>query len=135
MWCEYIATQDITINPILSPDEMHLSTCLIMDSQTDTSCFNKHAFIELVVEGMIFDAVPFDETIVKLSDLPIFNTIYAYGNPNIFCTILVRINHVIYLKDKEHSVMCPNQAHEYGTITNKIPPHLDHKRTVTLPIT
>ena len=114
---------------------MHFRTCLKMNSHTDTRCVNKYTFIESVVEGMIFDAVPFDETIVKLSDLPIFNTIYAYGNPNIFCTILVRINHVIYFKDKEHSVMCPNQAHEYGTITNKIPPHLDHKRTGTLPIT
>ena len=89
MWCEYIATQDITINPILGPDEMHLSTCLIMDSQTDTSCFNKHAFIELVVEGMIFDAVTFDKSIGKLGDVPIVNDIYAYENSNIFHTILL----------------------------------------------
>ena len=70
---------------------------------------------------MIVDAVPFDETIVKLSDLPIFNAIYAYENPNIFCTILLQINYVIYIKDKKHALMCPK--------------NIDYMRTGTLTIT
>ena len=39
-----IGTQDITINPILIPDEMHLGTHLGMYSHADTNCVNKHAF-------------------------------------------------------------------------------------------
>ena len=116
-----IERQEIMINPILSPYEMHFRTCLKMNSHTDTRCVNKYTFIESVVEGMIFDAVPFDETIVKLSDLPICNAIYAYENPNIFCTILLQINYVIYIKDKKHALMCPK--------------NIDYMRTGTLTIT
>ena len=60
-----IGTQDITISPILSPDEMDLGTLLRMDSHADTRCINKHAFIESIVEISRFDAVPFDKTIGK----------------------------------------------------------------------
>ena len=41
-----IGTKDITINPILSPDDMHLDTCLGMYSHTDTSCVNNHTFVK-----------------------------------------------------------------------------------------
>ena len=135
MWCEYIATQDITINPILIPYEMHLSTFLIMDSQTDTGCFNKHAFIELVVEGMIFDAVTFDKSIGKISDLPIINSVYTYDNPNKFYTIIIRNNPEIHIKDMKHALMCPNQTRKYGNIIDNITPHLDHTGTCTFTIT
>ena len=41
-----IGTQDIRINPIIIPDEMHFGTCLVMYPHADTSCVKKHAFIE-----------------------------------------------------------------------------------------
>ena len=41
-----IETQDITINPILIPDEIHLGTYLIMDSYADTRCVNKQKIVE-----------------------------------------------------------------------------------------
>ena len=44
-----IGTQEITINPILILDEMHLGTCLEMNTHADNICFNKHAFIESII--------------------------------------------------------------------------------------
>ena len=41
-----IETQDIMINPILSPYENHLGTFIGMEYHVDTSCVNKHAFNE-----------------------------------------------------------------------------------------
>ena len=41
-----IGTQYITINKTLSPDDIHLGTRLGMNSHVDTSCVNKHSFIE-----------------------------------------------------------------------------------------
>ena len=93
-----IGTQDIRIIPILSPDEIHLITSLIMDSHTDTRCVNKHQFVESVVEVMRVDTVIFGKSIGKLSTLPMVNAIYAYDKPNKFCTIILKINFAIYIK-------------------------------------
>ena len=76
------------INPILIPDDMKLGSCLGMDSHLDTSCVNKHALIESIVEGMRGGAVPFYERIGKLSDLTIVNVIYEYENPINFAQFL-----------------------------------------------
>ena len=73
-----IETQDITISRILVPDEMHLGTCLIMDSHTDIICVKKHASIESIVDVMRVNSGPFYESIGKLSDLTIVNVIYIY---------------------------------------------------------
>ena len=35
----------------------------------------------------------------------------------------------------KHKLLCPNQALEYGTIIEKIPPHLYHAGTGTFTIT
>ena len=93
-----IGTKYITINPILSPDDMHPVTCLGMYSHTDTICVNNHTFVKSIVEVIRVDAFPFDEIIGKLSDLPNVNSIYAYANCNKFRTIILRINHEIYIK-------------------------------------
>ena len=83
---------------------------------------------------MRVDAVPLDKIIGKLSDLPIINSIYAYDNPNTFRTILLQINHAIYTKDMKHELLWPNQAREYSTIIDDIPPNLDHMGTDTFTI-
>ena len=77
---------------------------------------------------------PFDNRIGKHSDLPIVNAIYTYENPNTFRTIILKIKHVIYIKDKK-ALLCPNQACDYGTIIYNIPPHLDHTGTGTFTTT
>ena len=84
---------------------------------------------------MRVDAVPFDKSIEKLHYLLINNIIYEYDNPNKFCTVLIRINHSIYIKDMKRALLWPNQDHDYGTIFGNTPPHLDHMGTVTFTIT
>ena len=84
-----IGTQNIKINQIPGPDKIHIGNLLGMDPHADTTCVNKHAFIESIVEGMRVDAVIFDEIIGKLGDVPIVNDIYAYENSNICHTILL----------------------------------------------
>ena len=106
-----------------------------MDSHADISCVNKHAFIESIVEVMRVNAVPFEKCIGKISDLQIINAIYAYDNLNTFRTILLQINHVIYIKDMKHALLCPNQSREYSNIIDDTPPHLDHKGTGIFTIT
>ena len=103
-----IGKQDITIDQIISPDEMHLGTRLKMDSHTDTRWDSKHTFIGSIVEGTRVDAVPFDESIRKISELPIFNYIYAYNNHNTFRTIILKINHAIYTKDMKNILLLLN---------------------------
>ena len=60
---------------------------------------------------MRVDAVPLDKIIGKLSDLPIVNSIYLYNNTIIFCAIFLLINHVIYIIDMKHALLCPTQVH------------------------
>ena len=129
-----IGSDDSKINPSLSPDELRLGTRLGLDSHADTSCVNKHAYVESVVEGITVDAIPFDESIGKMSDLPIVHAIYAYDDTHTFRTILVRINNAIYIKDMKNALLCPNQAREHGTIIDDIPQHLDHTGSSTFSV-
>ena len=129
-----IGCSDISINPVLTADEMKLGTRLGVDSHADTSCINKHAYIESIIEGMTVDAIPFDDAIGKMTNLPIVNGIYAYDDESTFRTILLRINNAIYIKDMKHALLCPNQARENGVIIDDIPHHLDHTGTSTFSI-
>ena len=85
----------------VSPD-----TYLGMDSHAYMSCVGKHAFIESISEGTRVGAVTFEKIIGKFSDLTIVNAIYTYNKPNKFFTILLQINHTIYIKDMKHSLLC-----------------------------
>ena len=84
---------------------------------------------------MRVDVVSFDKIIEKLGDLPIFNAIYEYDNPNTFFTILLQINHVIYIKYMKHALIFPKQYRENGTIIDYIPTPLYHTGTGTFTIT
>ena len=55
-----------------------------MDPLTDIRFINKHVLIELIMEGLIVAAFPFEESFGKTSDLTIVNYIYAYDTPKIF---------------------------------------------------
>ena len=121
-----IGSYDKDVNPVLSPDELIVGTRMGMDSHADTTCVNKHAYIESIVEGFTVDAIPFDDSIGKLSDLPIVHAIYAYDNPETMQTSLLRFNHAIYIKGMDNALLCPNQAREHGIIVDDIPLHLDH---------
>ena len=72
------------------------------------------------------DAIPFDDSIGKMSNLPIVHAIYAYEDPESLRTFLLRFNNAIYIKNMKNALLCPNQAREHGTIVDNIPPNLDH---------
>ena len=69
-----------SFNPPLPEAELKMGTRLGIDSHADTSCVNKHIYVEAIVEGMTVDAIPFDESIGHLTDLPILNAVYAADN-------------------------------------------------------
>ena len=125
---------DKDINVPLTNDELIAGTHMGIDSHADTTCVNKHAHIESIVEGMTVDAIPFDQSIGKLTNLPIVNAIYAYDNPNTLITTLLRFSHSIYVKDMDNALLCPNQARENGTIVDDVPPNLDHTGRSTFSI-
>ena len=105
-----------------------------MDSHADTTCVNKHAYIESIIEGLTVDAIPFDSSIGKMSNLPIANAIYAYDDPDSMETTLLRFNNAIYIKDMKNALLCPNQARENGVVVNDVPLHLDHTNQSTFSI-
>ena len=72
------------------------------------------------------DAILFDDSIGKISNLPIFHAIYADDNPESLRTFLLRFNNVIYIKNMKNALLFPNQAREHGTIVDNVPPYLDH---------
>ena len=97
-----------------------------IDSHADTSCVNKHAFVESFVEGMTVDAIPFDGSLGKASNLSIVHAIYAVDNKSTFRTHLIRICNAIYIPTMDQALLCPNQARQFGTVIDDVPPHLDH---------
>jgi hypothetical protein len=125
---------DKEINTPLSSEELSTGTHMGMDSHADTTCVNKHAFIESIVEGFTVDAIPFDKSIGKLTDLPIVNAVYAYDHPVEMTTHLLRFNHSIYVKDMDNALLCPNQAREHGIIVADVPKRLGHNESSTFPI-
>ena len=84
-----IGQHDKSINPMLEKGELSEGTRMGMDSHADTTCVNKHAYIESIIEGLTVNAIPFDSSIGKMSNLPIVNAIYAYGDPDSMHTILL----------------------------------------------
>ena len=53
-----VGAYDKDINPFLGTEEMKTGAKMGMDSHADTTCVNKHAFIESVIEGLTVDDIP-----------------------------------------------------------------------------
>jgi hypothetical protein len=96
-----------------------------MDSHADTCCANEHAYVESIVEGITVDAVPFDETIGKVENLPIVHAIYAVDDPITFATDLIRLCNSIYIPHMKNALLCPNQARAFGIIIEDTPLEYD----------
>lgn len=122
------------LNPDISDDERRQGCRLGIDSHADTSCVNKHAYIEHVVEGMTVDAIPFDDSLGKAEGLSIVHAIYAIDDPTTFTTYLIRICNAIYIPYMKQGLLCPNQAREFGTIIDDVPVELDHDGRSTFSI-
>ena len=116
-----VEAYDKDINPVLGTEEMKTGTKMGMDSLADTTCVNKHAFIESVIEGLTVDAIPFDDSIGKISNLLIVHVIYAYDGPESMRTFLLKFNNAIYIKNMKNALLFPNQAREHGTIVDDVP--------------
>ena len=58
-----VGAYDKDINPVLGTEEMKTGTKMGMDSRADTTCVNKHSFVESVIKGLTVDAFPFDDSI------------------------------------------------------------------------
>ena len=129
-----IGAHDQSINPTLTQEDLISGTKMGMDSHADTTCVNKHAYIEYVVEGLTVDAIPFDSSIGKMSNLPIVHAIYAHDDTEFMQTTLLRFHNSIYIKDMSNALLCPNQARENGVIVNDVPVHLDHTGQSTFSI-
>ena len=119
------------INRPLNEGQMRTGCRLGCDSHADTCCVNEHAYIESVVEGMTVDAIPFDESLGKVSNLSIVHAILAIDNMLDGQTHLIRICNAIYVPSMQHCLLCPNQAREYSTIIDDVPISLDHTGTST----
>ena len=120
---------DAQINAPLEEDEMKAGCRLGIDSHADTSCINKHAYVEHAVDGVAVDALPFDDNLGKASNLHIAHATHAIDNPVTFRTHLIRINNGAHIPTMKQALLCPNQARQFGTIIDDIPPELDHKGT------
>ena len=83
---------------------MITGTRLGSDSYADTSCVNKHTYVETIIDDLTVDAIPFDSRIGKLTNLPIVHAIFAVDNSITFETHLIILNHSIYIRDMEHSL-------------------------------
>lgn len=81
--------------------------------------------------GMTVNAIPFDESLGKVSNLSIVHAILAIDNTLGGQTHLIWICNAIYVPSMQHCFLCPNQAHEYRAIIDDIPIPLDHTGTST----
>ena len=95
---------------------------------------NRHKHIESIIEGFTVDSIPFDTSIGKVSNLPIVHVVYAYDNPQIMHTFIIRFNHTIYIKGMDNVLLYSNQALEHGIIVDDIPQHFDHTGNSTFSI-
>lgn len=114
------------INLPLSEEKMRTGCRLGCDSHADTCCVNEHAYVESIVEGMTVDAIPFDDSLGKVSNLSIVHAILAIDNILDGQTHLIRLCNSIYVPHMKHCLLCPNQAREFGTIIDDVPIPLDH---------
>ena len=129
-----IGTYDRTVNPKLTKDELTSGTKMGMDSHADTTCVNKHTYIESIVEGLTVDAIPFHLSMGRMSNLPIVHAIYAHDDTESMHTTLLQFHNSIYIQDMTNALLCPNQARENGVIVNDVPIHLDHTDQSTFSI-
>ena len=100
-----VGAYDKDINPVLGTEEMKTGTNMGMDSHADTTCVKNHALVESVIEGLTVNAIPFDDSIGKISKLFIVHDIYAYDDPESLRTFLLRFNNEIYMKNMKHALL------------------------------
>lgn len=76
-----VESHDKEINPVINTDKLIIDTNIGTYSLADTTCVNKHTYIESIIEGFTMDGITVDTSIGKLSNLPIYHTVYTHNNP------------------------------------------------------
>ena len=69
---------DSFVHPKLSQHERQFGTRLGFDTWADTSCADKHAYVESFIDGKTVTAGGFTPSLGKISGLPIANVLYAH---------------------------------------------------------
>lgn len=117
--------QSVQAHSSLTQREMREGCKLILDSGSDSCVAGKHAHVLEFIEGHTVSAYSFDDSAAPLDNMKIANVLYAYDHPSQGTTILLRINHAIYLGEhKEDSLLCPHQLRVYGFHVDDTPQYL-----------
>lgn len=117
-----VASIEASVHQQLSDLKMCTGCRLGMGSHADTCCSNEHAYVEQNIEGITVDAIPFDDSLGKATNLYIIHAIYTVDDPITFQTYLIRICNSIYIPHMKTALLCPNQARAFGTIVDDVPP-------------
>jgi len=116
---------DVFKHPILTTQELQSGCKFILDSGADSCVAGKHAHVLEFVEGHTVSAQSFNDSAPPLTNMKIANVLFAYDLPNLGQTILLRVNHAIYLGDhKEDSLLCPHQLRVHGLNVDDRPQYL-----------
>ena len=106
----------------LTPEEIHNGCKLLLDSGADTCVAGKHAWVVEINEGYTANAHGFDDSSKALEGLPIVNVKYAYDDKITGETIIIELNHCIYLGGKKtDGILCPNQLRLNGLYVDERP--------------
>ena len=118
-----VDTRDTNIpREFLTRDESLKGCKLLIDTGADTCVAGKHAWVVEVIEGFTANARGFDDSSTTLHNLPIVNVKYALDIPETGETILLEVNHCIYMGAKKaDGILCPNQMRLNGVFVDERP--------------
>ena len=90
-------------NPILesdwTSDELRKGCRLGTDSHSDTTVVGKHIRITAVIEGYTLEIFLFAKSFGSIKNLSIVNAAVAYDHPTLCRTIILHLNHLIFVGD------------------------------------
>ena len=106
----------------LTNEEVAKGCNLLVDTGTDTRVTGKHAWVVEIIKGFLANMRGFDDSTHTLENLPIVNVKYAFDVEATSETIILELNHCIYLGSKKtDSILCPNQLRMNGIYIDERP--------------
>ena len=118
-----VATQDSNMPcAYLTNEEVQKGCNLLVDTGADTCVAGKHAWVVEIIEGFSANVRGFDDSTQTLENLPIVNVKYAFDIETTGETIILEVNHCIYLGSKKtDGILCPNQLRMNGIYIDERP--------------
>ena len=112
--------------PELTSNELRKGCRLGVDSHSDTTVVGKHAKITAIIEGQTVEAFPFAKSFGSIKNLPIVNAAVAYDHPVMCRTLILNLNHSIFVgEDSDHCLLCPNQVRANSIQLDDRPRHYE----------